>query len=83
MGKSVLAYQFVAGLHSDLKVKVAGTEGSFDELLAKDRLHEAKLCDLAGETQKAIQKKPNESGNVHTSQPHGNEIPAGDRSKGK
>lgn len=83
MGKSVLAYQFVAGLHSDLKMKVAGTEGSFDELLAKARLHEAKLRDLAGETQKAIQKKPNESGNVHTSQPRGNEIPAGDRSKGK
>jgi len=77
MGKSVLAYQFVAGLHSDLKMKVAGTEGSFDELLGKARLHDAKLRDLAGETQKAIQKKPNES------EPRGNEIPPGDRHKGK
>lgn len=83
MGKLVLAYQFVAGLHSDLKMKVAGTEGSFDELLAKAQLHEAQLRDLAGETQKAIQKKPYESGNVHTRQPRGNEIPDGDRSKGK
>ena len=46
MGKSVLAHQFVAGLQSDLKVKVAGMEGTFEELLAKARLEEAKLRDL-------------------------------------
>lgn len=33
MGRSVLAYQFVAGLKSNLKSKVAEIEGTFDQLL--------------------------------------------------
>ena len=46
MGKSILAHQFTAGLLPDLKVKVAGAEGTFEELLSKARLEEAKLRDL-------------------------------------
>ena len=45
MGKSVLAHQFAAGLLPILKVKVAGVEGIFEELLAKARLKETKLQD--------------------------------------
>lgn len=32
MGQKVLAYQFVSGLLPELKVKVAGTEGTIDQL---------------------------------------------------
>ena len=42
----VLVNQFVAGLLENIKVKVVGIEGSFDQLLAKARFEEAKLCDL-------------------------------------
>ena len=48
MGQSVLANQFVSGLRADIKSKVAGSEGGFDQLLAKARFEEAKLQDLAG-----------------------------------
>ena len=41
MGQSVLAYQFVAGLTGDLKAKLVGCEGTFDELLVKARFEEA------------------------------------------
>lgn len=37
MGQTVLANQFVAGLRSDLKTKVVGTEGTFEQLLVKAR----------------------------------------------
>ncbi len=47
MGQSVLTYQFVAGLRADIKAKVAGREGGFEELLVKARFEEAKLRDLA------------------------------------
>ena len=46
MGRTVLAYQFVAGLLPDIWIKVAGTEGIFDQLLMKARFKEAKLRDL-------------------------------------
>ena len=57
MGRSILASQFVTGLHSDIKRKVAGMEGAFGQLLAKARFEEAKLRDLTDEL-KAIPKKP-------------------------
>ena len=41
IGKAVLAHQFAAGLLPDLKVKVAGADGTFQELLSKARLEEA------------------------------------------
>lgn len=47
LGRSVLAYQFVAGLIPTLRAKVAGTEGSIDELLVKAKFEEAKICDLS------------------------------------
>ena len=46
MGQTVLAYQFVAGLKPEIRLKVAGHEGSFEQLLMKARLEEAKLHDL-------------------------------------
>ena len=46
MGNSVLAYQFFAGLQQKLKVKVAGVDGTFDELWTKARFEEAKIRDL-------------------------------------
>jgi len=45
-GKSVLAYQFVAGLIPVLRLKVTGVEGNFDQLLVKARFEEAKLRGL-------------------------------------
>jgi hypothetical protein len=47
MGQSVLANQFIAGLHSDLKSKVVGTEGNPEQLLLKARFEEAKKRELA------------------------------------
>ena len=48
MGQSVLTYQFVSGLLPEIKIKLAGVEGSFDQLLVKARFQEAKLRDLGG-----------------------------------
>ena len=65
MGKSVLANQFVAGLRSEIKGKVVGMEGSFEELLVKARFEEAKLRDLAGsggEKSKKVSGGPVEAG---------------------
>jgi len=47
-GRSVLAYQFTAGLLPTLRSKVAGVEGNFEQLLVKARFEEAKLRDLSG-----------------------------------
>ena len=46
MGQTVLAYKFAAGLKPEIRVKVAGTEGSFEQLLMRARFEEAKLRDL-------------------------------------
>lgn len=43
MGQTVLAYQFVAGLKPEIRLKVAGNEGTFEQLLMKA---EVKLRDL-------------------------------------
>ena len=40
ISKSILCNQFVAGLLPDIKIKVAGTEGSFETLLTKARFEE-------------------------------------------
>ena len=45
-GRSVLAYQFVAGLKQNLQSKVAGVEGDFEQLLLRARFEEAKIRDL-------------------------------------
>lgn len=46
MGQRVLACQFVAGLHPDIKEKLVGVDGSFDSLLIKARFEEAKQKEL-------------------------------------
>ena len=46
MGRSVLAYQFTAGLLPHLKAKKAGQEGTFEELLTKARFEEARYRDV-------------------------------------
>ena len=46
IGKSVLVSQFVAGLLPALKMKVAGVDGKFDEILVKARFEEVKLREL-------------------------------------
>ena len=46
MGQTVLAYQFVASLKLEIRLKLAGHEGSFEQLLMKARFEEAKLHDL-------------------------------------
>ena len=43
MGQSILANQFTAGLLPEIKVKLAGCEGTFEHLLSKARFEEAKL----------------------------------------
>ena len=57
MGKAVLAHQFAACLLPDLKVKVAGADGTFEELLSKARLEEAELRDLPTTT-KTVKSSP-------------------------
>ena len=47
IGKSVLVSQFVAGLLPALKMKVAGVDGKFNEILVKARFEEAKLRELS------------------------------------
>ena len=47
IGQLVLANQFVSGLRADLKVKVIGSEGTMEQLLARARFEEAKARDLA------------------------------------
>ena len=47
--ESILSNQFFAGLLPSIKIKVAGTEGNFDDtLLTKARFEEAKLCENLG-----------------------------------
>ena len=65
MGRSVLAYQFVAGLCQKLKAKIAGSEGNFEQLLTRARFEEAKFRELAprkstGTNDGQAKKKENE-----------------------
>ena len=50
MGRAVLANQSLAGLHPELKGKLAGQEGTFDQLLAKGPFEETKLRDFGGDS---------------------------------
>ena len=62
MAKDILAYQFVAGLKLEIKEKLAGVEGDFDQLLTKARLKEAKIKEWRSEVAKSgrIQQAPTE-----------------------
>ena len=46
MGKSVLAYQFIAGLVDRLKAKMVGRNGTFEELLVQARFEEARVKNI-------------------------------------
>ena len=52
MGRSVLAYQFVAGLLPHLKSKLVGCDGRLEELLMKARFEEARYRDVVAPTSK-------------------------------
>ena len=56
MGQSVLSSLFVTGLQRDIKVKLAGQEGSIDQLLVKARFEEAKLRDLGAVSYRQSEK---------------------------
>ena len=47
MGQSVLANQFVAGLRPELKSKVVGSDGNFEQLTTKAKFEEVKNQNLA------------------------------------
>ena len=46
MGRSVLAHQFIAGLLPHLKAKIAGQEGTFEEVLTRTRFEVARHRDI-------------------------------------
>ena len=46
LARTMLANQFAVGLRQDIKVKVAGVEGTFEQLLTKAKFEEAKLRDI-------------------------------------
>ena len=58
MGKAVLASQFLAGLHRDIKAKQAGCDGDLEQLLVKVRFEEAKIRDLGSTGQVSTARKP-------------------------
>ena len=53
-GKSVLVYQFVAGLKWSIQSKVAGIEGDFGQLLVRAHFKEAKIRDLSSQNDFSI-----------------------------
>ena len=44
--QTILTNQFVAGFLSDIKSNIVGSEGNFNQLLAKARFEEVKLCEF-------------------------------------
>ncbi len=47
MGRTVLTCQFIAGLRNEIKAKIAGVVGDFEQLVMKAQFEEAKRRDLA------------------------------------
>ena len=58
MGQTVLANQFIAGLHPELKAEVVGTDGNLEQLLVKARFEEAKKRELTKNKATPPPKKP-------------------------
>ena len=54
MGHAVLTNQFISGLRPELKSKLAGHQGSFDQLLARARFKEAKQVEFAAERERSV-----------------------------
>ena len=59
MGRTVLAYQFVASLLPEMKRKIAGIEGDFEQLLTQAQFEEVKLRELPAPQQSTPQSRPN------------------------
>ena len=61
MACTMLANQFAVGLRQEIKIKVAGVEGNFEQLLAKAKFEEAKLRDKGNPTTSLVptRKQPN------------------------
>ena len=68
MGHSVLTYQFITGLRPDIKIKLAGVEGTFEQLLAKAQLEVAKLRDLSEQASRShsLPRKVTHIPKIHT-----------------
>ena len=62
-GRSVLAYQFVAGLKRNLQSKVPGVEGDFEQLLLRACFEEAKIRDLSSQSD----RRPGSGNSSHSS----------------
>jgi hypothetical protein len=78
IAQTVLTSQFVAGLRPNIKAKIAGTDGTLEELLTKARFEEAKLRELKSTQPKSSSSSGNhlDSHHQHTSrQPTGRQIP--------
>ena len=74
-GESVLASQFVTGLHRKIKLKLAGHEGNIEQLLTKARFEEAKIKELGGPNSGETPKAAHQSGPSGPSQPTRKEPP--------
>ena len=74
MGRSVLAYQFVAGLLPYFKSKLVGSDGKFEELLTKARFEEARYRDVVVP---GSRQTPIPAGDDGFRQSAGNKVPRG------
>ena len=62
MGRTVLSTQFVAGLRKEIKLKLAGQEGTIEQLLVRGRFEEAKLNELASPSPKVTSETAKRTG---------------------
>ena len=58
MGQTVLANQFISGLHPELKKEVVGTDGNLEQLLVKARFEETKRKELMTNKSAPPARKP-------------------------
>ena len=56
LGQMVLTNQFFTGLCEDIKIKVVGVEGRFDQILTRVRFEEAELRDLSNNETRPLSK---------------------------
>ena len=83
LARTVLAYQFVAGLKPNLKSKLAGVEGTFDQLLVKARFEETKASDMSLVTKTQSKETPRKPSSVKLSNKHGPIASSEERSRDK
>ena len=78
IAQTVLTSQFVAGLHPNIKAKIAGTDGTLEELLTEARFEEAKLRELKSTQPKSSSSSGNHLDSLYqhaSRQPTGRQIP--------